>query len=471
MKKPVAIIYIAVFMAACCVPLGASLISPSDSSLGKEDAAAAPELIKDGKVNGNIGSEFDDYFTKSIPFRPQIITAQNKIASGLLGKESNNVITGKDGWLFTGESVDEYSGVMKSERSVHNISETVRIMQKSITSQGANFVFMIAADKNQIYPEYMPSGFIKNEKNTLTVLEKYLKDDKINYVSMKDEMLRQKKTGNQVYLKTDTHWNGLGALYGYNAVMNAAGSPHETFSGVSFTVRNDWEGDIGKMLYPTSPAVCSQYYFDIDMSGVRFMQPRTNQTNDELLKDLMSDKEENDTNIRTMNPKGRGSLYFSRDSFGRAMLPFVIGNYRSAAITRSRGFDLKDTAGSYTDVIYEMVERKLDSITDTVPLLYAPGCDAPETDGLKSDAAEIINTKNDNGALKVYGLLDPDKVGTQSRIYIKITEDGKDSFYEAFPICETLLLDKEEKSDYGFSALIPSLGDKADTLKISVICG
>ncbi len=468
MKKAVAVIYTALFTAACCVPSAAVLISPSSNTVGKEEAASAPEIIKDSSVNKNIGSEFDDYFTKSIPVRPQIITAQNMVASGLLGKESNNVITGSGGWLFTSESADEYSGIVKSERSVHNIAETVRIMQKSVTARGANFVFTAAPDKNEVYPEYMPSGYIKGEENTLSKLEKYLEKYNVNYVDLKQELLKRKNAGDQVYLKTDTHWNGLGALYGYNAIMNAAGSPHESYSGVSFTVKNDWEGDIAKMLYPAAPPLCSQYYFDIDMSKVRFLQPRAGGSNEELLTELMGDSEKRDTSIRTMNPKGRGSLYFSRDSFGRAMLPFVIGNYRSANITRSRSFDLKKTAGNYTDVIYEMVERKLDSVTDNVPLLYAPEVKMDKADALYSGAAKEIKTLNDNGDLRVYGLLDPDKVKTESVIYVRITENGKSSYYEAFPVTEMNLLDMEEKSDYGFSALIPGMGNKEGKPQISV---
>ena len=66
MKKSTGIIYTAVFIAACCVPLAATLIFPSSGAAGKEDAAKLPELFSDGKLNDRAGTEFDDYFTKSI---------------------------------------------------------------------------------------------------------------------------------------------------------------------------------------------------------------------------------------------------------------------------------------------------------------------------------------------------------------------------------------------------------------------
>ena len=292
MKKSIGIIYTAVFMTACCVPFAAAIISPASETTGKEDAAKMPELFSDGRLNDRIGTEFDDYFTKSVPFRPQIITAQNTLSGALLGKENNNVLTGKKGWLFSGESTDEFIGVRKSDRSIHNAAETIRIMQECVTAKGMNFVFTVAPDKNEIYPEYMPSGFIKSDENTLSVLEKYLKDDKINYVSLKDELLSVKDNGAFLYLTGDTHWNGLGALYGYNAIMKGLGESYESFSGTEYSVRNDWYGDIAKMAYPAAAPACSQYYFDLDYSKLRFLQPRAASSNDKLLEELMSDAAE-----------------------------------------------------------------------------------------------------------------------------------------------------------------------------------
>ena len=470
MKKSTGIIYTAVFIAACCVPLAATLIFPSSGAAGKEDAAKLPELFSDGKLNDRAGTEFDDYFTKSIPFRPQVITAQNTLSGALLGKENNNVLTGKNGWLFSGESTDEFIGVTKSKRSIHNAAETIRIIQECVTAKGMNFVFTAAPDKNEIYPEYMPAGYIKSDKNTLSVLEKYLEDDKINYVNLKNELLKVKDNGAFLYLTGDTHWNGLGALYGYNAIMNGLGEKHETFSGTGFSIRNDWYGDIAKMAYPAAPPSCSQYYFDLDYSGIRFLQPRTASSNDELLENLMSDKEENDTTIRTLNPRGNGSVYISRDSFGRAMLPFLVSNYKSAYITRTRSFDLRNAdKNKYRDVVYEMVERKLDSITDTVPLLFAPQAENISGARLRNDGKNKILVRNDSGALKVYGILDKAKLYDDSRIYVSVKLDGNEKLFEAFPVTETELLKTEEKSDYGFSSLIEGLGDKSEKAEVTVI--
>ena len=469
MKKSIGIIYTAVFIALCCIPLGATLLFPAPETIGKEETQQMPALITDeGKINKNIGTEFDKFFTSSIPFRPQVITAQNMLSGAVLGKKNNNVITGSSGWLFTGESMDEYIGVMYSDRALHNVSETIRIMQKCVTEKGMNFVFTVAPDKAQIYPEYLPAGYKKSDKNNLTVLEKYLKDDKINYVSLRDEMLGKKQDGAFLYLTGDTHWNGLGALYGYNAIINSLPGRHETFSGVGCTVRSDWQGDIAKIVYPAAVPECSQYYFDIDISDIRFMQPRSDKPNDELMAELQSNLEKNDSIIRTMNAKGKGSVYVSRDSFCRAMLPFLVSNYRNAYITRSRSIDLRaDT--KYDDVVYEMVERKLDSITDTVPLLYAPAAEKHGGTELKNGGKNKIAAENDSGDLRIYGLLDSNAVKPSSKLIVKLSTETGESYYEAFPITDTERLKVAEKSDYGFTALIKGCGNEAGKIQASVI--
>ena len=116
-----------------------------------------------------------------------------------------------------------------------------------------------------------------------------------------------------------------------------------------------------------------------------------------------------------------------------------------------------------------MVERKLDSITDTVPLLFAPKAENISGARLRNDGKNKILVRNDSGALKVYGILDKAKLYDDSRIYVSVKLDGNEKLFEAFPVTETELLKTEEKSDYGFSSLIEGLGDKSEKAEVTVI--
>ena len=65
--------------------------------------------------------------------------------------------------------------------------------------------------------------------------------------------------------------------------------------------------------------------------------------------------------------------------------------------------------------------------------------------------------------------MDSKEISDTARIYIKINDGGKDRYFEAFPDTETELLGLEEKSDYGFSALIEGISGDITEENISVI--
>lgn len=468
MKKTAKIIYIALFLLICCVPLVMVILFPSDKLIGNEKKASQPELFDDSGINKNFSNEFDKWFTQSIPFRAELINVRNTVLSGVLGKSANNVIVGKDGWLFTEECTDDYLGHTVSSREIHNIASTLRIIQNYCRQNGAEFVFAAAPDKCTIYPEYMSLGYIKGETTNLDLLEKELEKQGVNYADLRSMLLQRKNDGEELYLKTDTHWNNLAALYAFNEIESALSHKHNSYGGASFEVRNDWSGDVAKMLYPSAAPFCRQYYFDIGFGEYKFLKPRVSgMTNDEIMQDLMSDSESMDTEIMTRNTSAEGSVYIFRDSFCRSMLPFFVDNYKSAYITRSPELDLRnmDTRG-YTSVVYEIVERKLSSVTDQRPNIYAPEYEAVSGKTVPKDKGGTPYTEKTSDAFLVYGIIDSDQINADDNIFIAVEKDGKTRYYEAFPVTECGKL-SSDRSDYGYSALInyPDL----DNAEISVI--
>ena len=232
MKKSIKIIYIILFFTVCCTPLVLMSFLPVSEAVGNEPPAEKPELLNDGKINENFSDQFDRWFTQIIPFRPEIITAQNKIESGILMKNNNKVIAGKNGYLFSEETVNDYIGVTVSDREIHNIAETIRLMQEYSNAHNADFVFTVAPNKNTVYPENMPIGYINGKDSNLSKLKKQMEKMNINYVDLEKTLKEQKKNGAELYLKNDTHWNNLAALYSYNAIMQGLDNHHKSYSGI-----------------------------------------------------------------------------------------------------------------------------------------------------------------------------------------------------------------------------------------------
>lgn len=446
------IVYIVIFFVICCTPLLLWAPLKNEKTIGNTELAQLPTVTDDsGRLNTEFFSQFGDYFTDHLPLRQYLVTADNFIKAEILGSNAANVIQGKYGYIFSEETVNDYVGVTSSDRKIYNIARTVKLMQDKALDGGNNFVFTVIPNKNSLYHEYMPERYIKAETNDLSRLNEKLGELEVKYVDMYNVL---EQYGN-AYLKRDTHWNGLGALYGFNALMGALGKQHKDYNGAEYTYTNDWRGDIDKLLYPAGGVRDSQYYFETDLSGVTFLSPALEGGNDATLKELMSDHEKYDTMIKTMYPQASGKLLMMRDSFARAMLPFIIENYRSTTITRSMPFvmtSLEDETG--VDVVYETVERNLGKIVETAPIMEAVETEAPQITSVES-GINTIKTDKTMSYVKIYGVLDEKYFDDDSRIFVTCL--GSESrTYEAFPICETELLGIDAPSDTGFSLILPS---------------
>ena len=447
MKKTLQIVYIAVFLLLCCVPMVLKPFFGGAKAIGNEAENEFPKLMDENGVNRSFSTEADAWFTKQNPLRVPLINAENTLRLSLLHGSSNGVIQGERGWLFSEETLDDYFGVTLSPRALYSLAKTVRLTQDAAEREGSRFVFTVVPNKNTLYPQYMPARYIKGERSNLSLLRPYLDKLGVHWLDMEQALAGQEK---ELYLRDDTHWNNLGALYGYNAVMDALEREHESYNGASYTYRRDWTGDLTKMAFPDSGRVCGQYYFDYQIDSVSFRQPRGGDKA-ALLEELMGDSEKRDGLIRTDNPSGQSSLYMLRDSFGRAMLPYFISQYQSATISRYYPFAVQ---AGYDDMVWEIVERNLPTLTETAPRAIAAVidkepppqvCDSPDNSMQTDDSAE--------GSLKLFGTLDSHMLDTESNIYVQLQSEQQTLCYEAFPVYEQELLGGADSGN-GFSLLL-----------------
>ena len=183
--------------------------------------------------------------------------------------------------------------------------------------------------------------------------------------------------------------------------------------------------------------------------------PPTAKDTKESLELFMSDKEENDMRIRSQKTKhtGAGSLYMARDSFGRALLPFMIDNYDTAFFER-RAAPNMNSVPQGGDMIFEIVERNLANITVMAPNMPAPQRELTDYTGDYTAQGNKAFVKEESGGVQIFGTLDDNFVSDDARVYIQLTGGGRELTYEAFPIAEQELLEKEgeESAEYGFSA-------------------
>jgi hypothetical protein len=135
-------------------------------------------------------------------------------------------IFGKRDWLFYSGNDSEgyYRGTNLLDQATMN---SWRLMFEQLDAacraKGIDLVILVAPNKEQMYPEYMPNYQIENEKKRQDVMLEYMQNNStVKYLYPKSE-LELTKIFYDVFYKQDTHWNSLGGFTGTMAVYRALG--------------------------------------------------------------------------------------------------------------------------------------------------------------------------------------------------------------------------------------------------------
>ncbi len=447
-------LYSAAFIGMCLVPSALMPFAKADSDKEKRNLAEAPKLInEDGKLNFDYFEDFENYFSDHFAFRQQLVTADGRIKTAVFGTSPNkNVIAGKDGWLYYGETLDDYLHINTlSDRAISNISHNLDMIYDYCTERNAQFIFTIAPNKNSVYPQYMPSHYVESGRPGNYERLAYALSSRSYWVDMK-ETLKNTNSGIPLYHKTDTHWNNMGAYAGHACLM-AALNKSVCPAGTSwYTKTNDRLGDLAAMLYPAEDAKDTQVYNDYQFTySYRGAFRRLD-----------------DMTIRTVCGGKEGTLKMFRDSYGEAILPYMAECFGSSEFSRFVPYELYTVNGG--SVIIEIVERNLGDLQMYAPIMAAPEADLNGiTPSQYVGENIIVKTEINGGMTHIFGEL-PEEFFSGSFTDIYVSCGGRS--FRAFNCFEAKLLDREgESSDRGFSLYLPADAEQTDNIIITAVSG
>jgi len=167
--------------------------------------------------------EYDDYYTDNFNLRQNFVSFIHRI-DFLFFKISpvpRRVTFGKDGWIYATKSAKNYKGDnLFSEIELYKIQKEIELRTKWAKDRGIQYYVVIVPNKMNIYPEHLPNQIIKISNSSrydqIKALDSY---SDINVIDIKQNILKHKNDGYDLYQHTDDHWNDLGAYYGYQEIM------------------------------------------------------------------------------------------------------------------------------------------------------------------------------------------------------------------------------------------------------------
>ncbi len=452
MKKKLA--FIVIYLLVCLVPLITVGMSQDTSASEKRESAEFPKAVSEGKLNTQYFTQFDAWFSDHMGGRSFLVKAQTAMKEKLFGESAeSSVILGKNGWLYYADTEDDYCHVRTmSDRNIDNAAQILSMLQTYCRDNGAEFVFTVAPNKNTLYADNMPARYTQAKgRSNLEALTTALYEYGVKYADLTMAFRMEDKV---LYQPRDSHWTYEGAMLAYRTILDSLTTEHDRFENVTFTERNDWDADLANMIYPDAADDDPQMYPNIDYSFVT----KGDMVIDEALV------------IETLGGAGEGNLLMFRDSFGNTMWRYFAEGFSKAEFQRAVPYRMSSVKRISADtVVLEIVERNLINLVEKAPLMEAPTAEPEMLDAVDmNDAADHLEFETSNGLLHAYGWIDAGWLGEQYRVYVVVSEDGHNTFYEAFNAYERQLLGTEEGGDNGFSAYLPEGTTEAAVIGILV---
>ncbi len=224
------IVLVMVFFALLWLPLVDNLLGLDHTRPTDENRALAPPPVKRPikRAIKEFPRNFEAWYNDRFGFRTMLVRQYHTIKTGWLGIANPDLaLVGKEGWLFLGRKplIDEARGLYPAlDIGIDAWASRLEEIRQWQVARGGKFLLVLVPDKHRIYPEYLPDWFVPSEQRRK---EQFLAAHTESAMDILDltQSLRDAKAvaPERLWLKTDTHWSGVGAYYGYAAILEHLG--------------------------------------------------------------------------------------------------------------------------------------------------------------------------------------------------------------------------------------------------------
>jgi len=211
------------FALLICLPLVRFSAASWTDPLEKRVSAPLPDRPTSLATLKKFPAAFEAYYNDHFGLRGFLIGLRNQIDYSVFKRSPTpRVLLGKHDWLFyTGDkSIEDYRGrQVLTEAELDSWYGALKERRDWLAAQGITYHFVIAPNKQSIYPEYMPAAVVRGAPGLLDQLLGYL--SRKGEASLVDDLrpaLLAQKSGLSLYRPIDAHWTDYGAYLGYRTI-------------------------------------------------------------------------------------------------------------------------------------------------------------------------------------------------------------------------------------------------------------
>lgn len=328
--------------------------------------------------------DFERWFSDRYGMRDALVYYGSRLQMARTGLPMNQqVVVGRDNWLFYDENYTpghpHFASLYGEDpflpSDLQTIADNLSSVRKHLAACRIPFYLVIAPDKQTVYPEKLQMPPPSNAVTQADQLEAYLReaDPELRVIDLrKPEQAAKAAQPRELYYRTDTHWNELGAFFGYRAIAKRlvhdgvlADAVGTELDGYKIRLTPSQGGDIAVNLLDLPG-----YFHD---NSVQMDSLQARQAHDISLPGWPSDI--NNSFRVTESHAASGSLLLYRDSFFDALTPFVAEDFHRIYSFLGRRIDGDRVRQAHPSaVMLEIVERGLRHLVDS-PVNLASACE------------------------------------------------------------------------------------------------
>lgn len=305
------------------------------SELENRSLKSKPEFSLKRYFDGSFSKKYENYISDQFIGRDIWIDLKSR-SEYVLGKvENNNIIYGKEAFLF--EKITSFDE--------NRVASNINAINKFVENSDAKVTVMIAPNSYTVYEKYLPRFVpILNAKEEIYNIYNKLKGtENIDLI----EVMNDKMDDELLYYKTDHHWTTEGAYLAYSEYVKSIGREP--------VYLNEHEKNIAKNFLGTYYSRAKPFKYEFDTITYYYF-PGINMEIDEKNYNTLYDESKLNirdkyslflygnnplTIIKNRNSSSKDKLLVFKDSYANCMIPFLTQNFKEIHVVDLRSFSKK----------------------------------------------------------------------------------------------------------------------------------
>jgi alginate O-acetyltransferase complex protein AlgJ len=228
--------FIVTVLVALCLPVAQWSRGVVSLDAEKRKAAEWPGVPRTRDEVRAWPAAVEAFVQDRVGLRDAAVRSYNRlVVFGLHASPVSRVVLGRGGWLFYDSTATPgLSTVADARRSrplprrkVDVLADMILTRRDLVSGWGGRYLFVVVPEKASIYPEWLPAALTQvGRGKPLEQLAARLTPAPEGPFLDLTQVLWAGKQRPEVYYRTDSHWNQLGAFHGLVAIMNVLGRDH-----------------------------------------------------------------------------------------------------------------------------------------------------------------------------------------------------------------------------------------------------